>query len=144
MDTEYNMEQGVMKLHMATYIESTGTRFKDFDITNGVPFRELVGCLLWIVLNIIGPELLRVKDLAKRSNDYTPMDYADALKVLNRIFDRKHYGITFRRGGAGREYVPACSRPEGDLNKYGNVDEQYISDLLNAEDKYEAAIIMQP
>jgi hypothetical protein len=72
MNTDYNMEKGVMKLHMATYIESTVTRFKDVDITNGVPFRELVGCLLWIVLNIIGPELLRVKDLAKRSNDYTP------------------------------------------------------------------------
>jgi hypothetical protein len=30
------------------------------------------------------------------------------------------------------------------LDEYGSVDEQYISDLLHAEDKYEAAIIMQP
>ncbi len=89
-----------------------------------------MGCLLWIFLNIIGPELLRVKDLAKRSNDYTATDYADALKVLNRIFDRRHYGIIFRRGGAGCEYVPACSRSEGDLDEYGYADEKYIEDLL--------------
>jgi hypothetical protein len=57
---------------MGTYIETTVERYRSFDITSGVPFRELVGCLLWIVLNILGPELLRVKDLAKRSNDYTP------------------------------------------------------------------------
>ncbi len=144
MDTTYNMEKGIMKLHMSTYIESTVSRFKDFDVTNGVPFRELVGCLLWIVLNIIGSELLRVKDLAKPSNDYTATDYADALKVLNRISDRRHYGIIFRRSGAGREYVPACSRPEGDLCEYGYADEKYIEDLLGAADKYEAAIIMQP
>ncbi len=40
MDTPYNMDKGIMKLHMSTYIESTVSRFKDFDVTNGVPFRE--------------------------------------------------------------------------------------------------------
>ena len=46
MDTSYNLEKGVLIMHMTTYIESTVTRFKNFDTTGGVPFRELVGCLL--------------------------------------------------------------------------------------------------
>jgi hypothetical protein len=119
MDTEYHIEQGILKIHMGTYIETTVNRFRNFDITSGVPFRELVGCLLWIVHNILGPELLRVKDLAKRNNDYTPLDYAEALKVLDRISER-------------REYVPSNSRSEGgsdndkdnkkdsDVNRRGN------------------------
>jgi hypothetical protein len=115
MDTTYDLTTGFLKMHMATYIEATVQRFKDFDVTNGAPFRELVGSLLWIVLNIIGPELLRVKDLARRSNDFTVTDYQDALKVLTRISERREYGIIYRRGSAGREYVPASSRPEGGL-----------------------------
>jgi hypothetical protein len=69
-------------MHMSTYIETTVQRFANLDISNGAPFRELVGSLLWIVLNIIGPELLRVKDLARRSNNFTIEDYDDAMKVL--------------------------------------------------------------
>ena len=92
-------------------------------MTNGAPFRELVGSLLWIVLNIIGPELLRVKDLARRSNDFTVSDYEDALKVLMRISERRDYGIVYRRGGAGREYVPASSRLEGGLK----IEQEYVS-----------------
>jgi hypothetical protein len=135
MDTAYDIEQGVLKIHMGTYIETTVERFRSFDITSGVPFRELVGCLLWIVLNILGPELLRVKDLAKRSNAYTP------LKVLNRISIRRHYGIIFKRGGAGREYVPSSSRPEGGLdnddlnveNGNGEYDPAFLPVLFAAQ-----------
>jgi hypothetical protein len=117
MDTNYNLDTGVLKMHMGTYIETTMQRFQKFDTTMGVPFREIVGSLLWIVLNIIGPELLRVKDLARRSNDFTVSDYEDALKVLGRIYERRDCGIIYRRGGAGKEYVPSSSRPEGDLTK---------------------------
>jgi hypothetical protein len=119
MDTEYDIVTGTLKMHMATYIDATVQRFQNFDTTMGVPFREIVGSLLWIVLNIIGPELLRVKDLARRSNDFTLEDYNDALKVLARISERRAYGIIYRRGGAGREYVPANSRPGGDLLSTG-------------------------
>jgi hypothetical protein len=144
MDAEYNMDKGVLKIHMQTYIEATKMRFQGFNVTNGVPFRELVGCLLWIVLNVIGPELLRVKDLAKRSNDYTLVDYSEALKVLDRIFERRHYGITYRRGGAGREYVPAYSRPEGDCSYSDDDVDSVVERLIHATDKYEAAIAVQP
>jgi hypothetical protein len=150
MDTAYDMDKGILKMHMATYIESTCLRFNGFDTTVRVPFREVVGSLLWIVLNIIGPELLRVKDLAKRSNDYTPDDYAEAMKVLHRISERRHCDITFRRGAAGREYVPASSRPEGgdleeiEKNVLYTGTAEMIENLVKAEDKYEAAIALQP
>jgi hypothetical protein len=110
MDTVYDQENGHLKLHMATYITQTYERFKDFDITRGVPFRELVGCMLWICLCVMGPELLRVKDLARRSNSYDDNDYKDAMKVLNRIYEKRHQGIIFLRGGAGQEITPTNSR----------------------------------
>jgi hypothetical protein len=90
-------------------------RFENFDLSKGIPYRELVGSLLWIVLCVMGTELLSVKDLARQSNNYTMDDYKDTLKVLNRIVSCKHYGIIFRRGGAGREYVPASTRLGGGL-----------------------------
>ncbi len=110
MDTVYDQENGHLKLHMETYITQTYQRFTDFDITRGVPFRELVGCMLWICLCLMGPELLRVKDLARRSNSYNDNDYKDAIKVLNRIYEKRHQGIIFFRGGAGQEITPMNSR----------------------------------
>jgi hypothetical protein len=116
MDTDYNIDTGVFKMHMATYIDSTVDRFTGFDLSKGIPYRELVGSLLWIVLCVMGTELLRVKDLARRSNNFTEEDYNDALSVLDRIRLQKDFGIIFRRGGAGREYVPACTRLGGGLD----------------------------
>jgi hypothetical protein len=100
-------------MRMHTYIESTVERFKDFDLSTGVPYRELVGSLLWIVLCVMGPELLRVKDLAKRSNRYTVENYQEASKVLDRIVESKHYGFIFRRGGANKEFIPSKTRLGG-------------------------------
>ena len=100
-------------MRMTTYIQSTLERFQEFDLSKGVPYRELVGSLLWIVLCVMGPELLRVKDLANRSHKYTLEDYNDAIKTLHRIVSLKQFGIIFRRGAAGREYVPANTRHGG-------------------------------
>jgi hypothetical protein len=116
MDTDYNLNDGILRMHMATYVQNTCDRFQHFDLSKGVPFRELVGSLLWIVLCIMGPELLRVKDLARRSNNFTADDYADALKVLDRIKERRNCGIIYRRGGAGKETVPRNSRLGGDFD----------------------------
>jgi hypothetical protein len=112
MDTLYDIEKGYLKLHMETYIVSIHERFHAFDVSNGVPFREIVGCLLWVCLCIMGPELLRVKDLARRSNNYGEKDFQDALKVLDRIYDRRTHGIVIVRGGAGTELIPSSSRSE--------------------------------
>jgi hypothetical protein len=120
MDVEYNVDNGILKMHMKTYIEATLQRFQNFDLSQGVPFREITGSLLWIVFCVMGTELLRVKDLARRSNDFDENDYKDALKVLSRIAERKDYGILYKRGGAGNEYVPANSRPVGRINADGS------------------------
>ena len=58
----------------------------------------------------MGPELLRVKDLARRSNEYKESNYLDALKVLGRMHDKRTHGIIFLRGGGGTEVVPSNSR----------------------------------
>ncbi len=58
----------------------------------------------------MGTELLRVKDLARRSTDYTPEDYKIALKVLDRVYERRTYGIVILKGGAGTEVVPSATR----------------------------------
>jgi hypothetical protein len=60
----------------------------------------------------MGPELLRVKDLARRSNSYTEKDFQDALDVLARLDKRKHQGIVIFRSAAGKEICPASSREE--------------------------------
>jgi hypothetical protein len=60
-----------------------------------VPYREIVGSLLWISLCIMGSDLLRVKDLARRSNDYSRHDYDEAVKLLDRMFNRRDFGIIY-------------------------------------------------
>ena len=110
MDTVYDLPRGYLKISMESYITTTVERFSNFDLTRGVPFRELVGCLLWITLCVMGPELLRVKDLARRSNSYAEKDFQDALDVLQRVEKRKHHGIVIFRSAAGKEILPASSR----------------------------------
>ncbi len=110
MDTTYNIDKWYLKLHMETYIVSIYERFHSFDLSKGVPFREIVGCLMWICLCIMGPELLRVKDLARLSNCYTKDDFQSALKVLDRVYARRTHGIVIVRGGAGSEIIPSSTR----------------------------------
>jgi hypothetical protein len=110
MDVSYNLALGELKLSMTSYIETTMERFKNFDLSQGFLFRELVGCLLWITLNVMGPELLRVKDLARLSNSFGELEYLRAMKVLRRVFVRRNHGIAIYRGAAGRELVPSSSR----------------------------------
>ncbi len=110
MDTVYDRPAGILKLSMESYIQTTVTRFQDFDLSQGFPYRELIGCLLWITLNVMGPELLRVKDLARKSNSFDGDDYALALKLLFRISARQYSGIIISRGAAERELVPSAVR----------------------------------
>jgi hypothetical protein len=111
MGVAYDRTQGMLQMGMKTYIQSTMNRFLAFDTTLGCPYREIVGCLLWIVLCVVGPELVRVKDLARRSNNSTPLDYAAALKVLKRLWKRRDVAIIFNRGSAGTEFIPSQTRP---------------------------------
>jgi hypothetical protein len=111
MDVFYDRSQDLLTMGMKTYIQSTLDRFLAFDITLGCPYREIVGCLLWILLCVVGLELVRVKDLAQRSNNSTPLDYQAALKVLKRLWKRRDVAIVFKRGNAGSELIPSQLRP---------------------------------
>jgi hypothetical protein len=133
MDTSYDHDLGMLRLSMTSYITTTMDRFRNFDLSQGYPYRELVGCLLWITLNVMGPELLRVKDLARKSNSYGEEDYNLGLKVLHRVFVRRSHGIVIFRNGGGREVIPSSVRltsvpsqsefPEGDLGLAEGSDE---------------------
>jgi hypothetical protein len=127
---------------METYIVSIHERFHSFDVANGVPFREIVGCLLWVCLCIMGPELLRVKDLARRSNDYDEKDFMDALKVLDRVYARRTHGIVIMRGGAGSELIPSSSRSGHDEASSGPADERGddIGDMTAVNELREKAL----
>jgi hypothetical protein len=120
MDTCYQRDRGIMKLSMESYVSNTMDRFRNFDTSQGYPYREIVGCLLWIALCVMGPELLRVKDLARRSNSYNGSDYHAAVKVLKRVFARKEFGIVITRGAAGTELVPSSVRPQANLRELGD------------------------
>jgi hypothetical protein len=109
MDTRYDVTAGILEMGMSTYIMDTMTRFTGFDLSRGCPYREIVGCLLWIVLCVNGPDLVRVKDLARRSNAPTLDDYHAAMKVLKRIYKRRHVAILFKKGYAGRDSVSHSS-----------------------------------
>jgi hypothetical protein len=98
MDSRYDLDAGTLSLGMTTYIQATMDRFAIFDTTLGCPYREIVGCLLWIVLCVLGPDLVRVKDLAKRSNAPSAENYADAVKVLKRIYKRRSAAILLSLG----------------------------------------------
>jgi hypothetical protein len=120
MDTCYQHKRGIMKLSMESYISTTMDRFQNFDTSQGYPYREVVGCLLWITLCVMGPELLRVKDLARRSNAYTEVDYKEAMKVLKRVFARREHGIVITRGAAGKELIPSASRSVAPVESDGD------------------------
>ncbi len=131
MDTRYDLTSGVLTFGMATYIQATMDRFLHFDVTLGQPYRELVGSLLWIVLCVMGPELVCVKDLARRSNNSTPSDYHDAFKVLQRIYKRRDVVIRFQRGSAGKEWVPSTTRPTFTSSDTALHIPQYLDDDLS-------------
>jgi len=57
---------------------------------------------------------MRVKALASRCNDFTPADFADAMKVLYRLQARGEQGIEFKRGGAHCVRVPPNRREKCD------------------------------
>ena len=128
MDVAYDLREGILKFSMKTYIANIVERFTDADPEL---FREIVGCLLWCVLCVRGPELMRVKDLAQRSNNFGPSDFQDALKVLHRLNREPDLGIVFRRGGAGKELIPATTRPKTRGDQEEDAYHLGSSDIIN-------------
>jgi hypothetical protein len=97
---------------MQTYIKQAIERFEMADLSKGLPYRNLVGCLMWIACSVIGPILVKVKELTRYCNAYTEKEYKLALKLLHSLDSTT--GITFLRGGAYRERVPQLIRQVGE------------------------------
>ena len=114
MDMVYDRQAGILTLHMATYIKETVIRFTTCDTTVGYPYREICGCLQWICSCCFGVDLMRVKTLASKCNDFEAADFAAALKLLLRMEARGEKGIIFRRGGAKCVRVPDNCRKTGE------------------------------
>ena len=125
----------MLTLHMATYIRETVTRFEACDTSTCFPYREIVGCLLWACGCCHGADLMRVKALASKCNEFTGDDFAMAMKLLYRLRDRGDQGIIFRQGGAKCVRVPPNRREHCDdgtmipyigaediLNEFGEKD----------------------
>jgi hypothetical protein len=144
MDVVHDREAGHLKLHMETYNKEMVTRFEAVDTTAGYPVRELVGCCVWSVCCVHGGDLMRVKLLARRVNDFDASDYAACLKQMYRSLARGTKGIIFRRGGAHKETVPSNQRlnaedgsvtpyyvgPEDIVDKFGEKDLHRSCDVL--------------
>ncbi len=134
MDVCYDPNVGVLKLSMKNYIETTMERFTNFDLSQGYPYRELVGCLLWVTLSVMGPELLRVKDLARLSNCFGEPEYLAAMKVLKRIYVRRSHGIVIFRRAAGREIIPSSTRTPVDTAPAGTDDPVDLGSIISESD----------
>ena len=114
MDIDHDRAAGILTLHMGTYIKETVTRFETCDTTVGYPFREIVGCILWICACCMGPDLMRAKALASKCNSYEAADFAAAMKLLYRLQARGNKGIIFRRGGSSCVRIPDNRRTKGE------------------------------
>ena len=99
---------GKLTFSMGTYIKQAIERFAMADLSKGLPYRNLVGCLMWIACSVFGTILVRVKELARHCNAYTEKEYQLALKLLHSL--DLSTGITFLRGGAYHERVPQLTR----------------------------------
>jgi len=123
---------GKLTFSMGTYIKQAIERFAMADLSKGLPYRNLVGCLMWIACSVFGTILVRVKELARRCNAYTEKEYQLALKLLHSLDPST--GITFLRGGAYHERVPQ-------LTRHGSVDTNVKTDDALLQDTSEGGVL---
>jgi hypothetical protein len=81
------------------------------NLTQGLPYRNLIGCLMWLACSVFGTVLVQVKELARFSNSYTEKEYKAALHLLHSLDPTK--GIIFLRGGAYHERISQLTRQGG-------------------------------
>ena len=62
------------------------------------PFREAVGCLMW-VCNMTRPDISNaVRDVARHAHDPSPQHWEAVRYILRYLRDTKTLGLTFQRG----------------------------------------------
>ena len=86
---------------------STGLKLEEFDENEPVgdwPFRELVGCLMWLA-NQTRPDIANaVRAVARYANKPREVHWKTAIGILEYVFSTSDFGITFQRG-SGLELV---------------------------------------
>ena len=78
-----------------------GPNLEEFDATEPEgdwPFRQLVGCLMWLV-NQTRPDIANVvRALARYTNSPREVHWKTAVGILEYVFFSSDFGITFQRG----------------------------------------------
>jgi hypothetical protein len=132
LDVAYDRQVGKLTFSMGTYIKQAIERFAMADLSKGLPYRNLVGCLMWIACSVFGTILVRVKELARHCNAYTEKEYQLALKLLHSLDPST--GIIFLRGGAYHERVPQ-------LTRHGSEDTNVKTDDALLQDTSEGGVL---
>ena len=119
-----DLEAGTLTISQQAFAENTSTKFgvcsgrttplpTDLKIENfdedepqgNWPFRELVGCLMWL-LNQTRPDVANaVRAVARYSISPKEIHWKAAMGILEYVFCTSDFGITFERGG-GLKLVP--------------------------------------
>jgi hypothetical protein len=111
-DIDYNLTLGYVKISFDSYITRMLERFANVDLSKGAPFRELIGCLIWVTGNLHAQELIRVKTHGAHLNNFTEVEYDHAIQSMHIIAALAPYGIVYRRGGADKVCIPPDARPD--------------------------------
>ena len=78
-----------------------GLKLKEFDATEPEgdwPFRELVGCLMWLVSQTHPDIANAVRAVARYTNSPREIHWKTAVGILEYVFFTSAFGITFQRG----------------------------------------------
>ena len=120
---KYDVKEGIMKLHLQTNIEDTMRRFKDyvpkrmfptktplptgtvlspatdaeFEEAKHLPYQELVGCLVWITVQVKIQAATAVSMLGSHAAKWSLTHFNCALKVLLWMYAGRGEGLTIRR-----------------------------------------------
>ena len=86
---------------------STGLKLEEFNENEPVgnwPFRELVGCLMWLA-NQTRPDIANaVRAVTTYANQPRELHWRTAIGILAHVFSTSDFGITFQKG-SGLELV---------------------------------------
>ncbi len=61
LDVAYDRQVGKLTFSMGTYIKQAIEHFEMADLSKGLPYRNFVGCLMWIACSVLGTILVKVK-----------------------------------------------------------------------------------
>jgi hypothetical protein len=126
LGVEYNQSKGVLRLSQEVYVNSL---LDKYDMTNcnpaktpaaalrltapsspltreektrmtGIPYRNLVGALLYLMLSTRPEIAFAVIQVAKFSENPSPIHWTAVKRILRYLKGTAHYGITYTRDGS--------------------------------------------